>query len=326
MNRLTGEQIQHLAEDLRALIAQMESLSAMAQVPQIDTDILRDQLRRIYEKLYFAPQAIEKLTDEKTSIRDFSKEILQNIPKTETSSSPKLEENVVSEKIAPKSSPIIKDEPIQQEESEKLTGEKTSIEPVTQPPVAEIVESRPEPVVVPEPVQEKVVATPAPEPVAELAKPAPIEVIAPAPEPHREEKLTGEKTSIPVSGHIAPKHQPKVEPIKPEPIAPKPAPAPTQRVLASDIIAQNMQGNVLANRFQQKPITNIASAIGLNDKFQYIRTLFDGKATEFTNAITKINAMHSFDEAMEFIGATYQWDMEDAVTIQFLELVNRRFL
>ncbi len=321
MNRLTGEQIQHLAEDLRALIAQMEPLSAMEQVPQIDTDILRDQLRRIYEKLYFAPQATEKLTAEKTSIPNFSKEILQNISKAEASSSPKREEIVIPENNTGKSSTIIKDEPIEQEKPAKLTSEKTSIEPVTQPPVAEIVETQPEPVVVPEPVQEKVVATPAHEPFTEQAKPAPIEVIAPAPEPHREEKLTGEKTSIPVSGHIAAKHQPKAEPI-----APKPAPVPTQRVMASDIIAQNMQGNVLANRFQQKPITNIASAIGLNDKFQYIRTLFDGKAAEFTNAITKINAMQSFDEAMEFIGATYQWDMEDAVTIQFLELVNRRFL
>jgi hypothetical protein len=94
----------------------------------------------------------------------------------------------------------------------------------------------------------------------------------------------------------------------------------------NDIISANQTGNVLANKLNKKPLENINSAIGLNDKFQYIRELFDGVADNYSNTIDYLNSLKSFDEAMKYIETNFNWDTEDAVVVKFLEIVNRRFL
>lgn len=94
----------------------------------------------------------------------------------------------------------------------------------------------------------------------------------------------------------------------------------------NDIINANQSGNVLANKLNKKPISNINSAIGLNDKFQYIRELFDGSADNYSTTVEKLNSFNDFDEAIKFIEQSFQWDTEDSVVIKFLEIVNRRYL
>ena len=284
MNTLTGPQMQKLADDLRQLISAIEPLVAMDEVPRLDADLVRSQLRRVYEQLYFAP----KLQDS-TAPAHRPAEVRAEQPKTSAPIADKITEpEVPTHKVmheAVQTAPIapvaVNDIPVA-EHSEKPTAPISSIAPITEEisqPQAEII----------------------PAPVAEPVKAQPVKV-------------------EPV----------KVEPVKATPVKTEPAtakqPVAAQKLSASEIIAQNMQGNVLANRFQQKPIANIASAIGLNDKFQYIRTLFDNKATDFTHTVAALNAMNSFDDAMQYISTHFEWDMEDPVTIQFLELVNRRFI
>lgn len=295
MNTLTGLQIQKLADDLRELIAAIEPLAAMDEVPRLDVDLVRSQLRRVYEQLYFAP----KLQDT-TAPAHRPAEVRAEQPKTSAPIVDKIADKVVDKIAEPEvlthkvlhdaiqTAPIapvaIQETPVA-EHSEKLTAPISSIAPLAEEA------SQPQ-------------AENIPAPVAAKAEPAKAE-------PAKAEPVKAEPV--------------KVEPVKVEPATAK-QPTTAQKLSASEIIAQNMQGNVLANRFQQKPIANIASAIGLNDKFQYIRTLFDNKAADFTHTVAALNAMSSFDDAMQYISTHFQWDMEDPVTIQFLELVNRRFI
>ena len=306
MNTLTGPQIQRMIDDLRRVIASCEPLTAKAKVPQLDTDILRSQLQGIYEQLFFAPQAYEKLTAEKTSLlaAEPVAAVQKPAPVAEVVPQP-VSAPVVQPVAAPVEAapPIIAPAP-----AEKVTAEKTSL-PAAEP-VA--VAQKPAPV-----------AEVAPQPVAAPPVAVPVEAVAPIIPPAPAEKLTAEKTSLPVSEPVAvaPKPVPVAEPVA------KPAPQPQPKAEpAKPAPASQFQSPAPTTRFQQKPITNISAAIGLNDRFLYIRTLFGGNATELADTVAKLNAMQSFDEAMQYIGSHYQWDMEDAVTVQFLELVNRRFI
>lgn len=94
----------------------------------------------------------------------------------------------------------------------------------------------------------------------------------------------------------------------------------------NDIISKNQSGNVLASKLQNKPVQDLKKAIGINDKFQFIRELFEGNAEMFASVLDHLNSLSSFDEAYRYINEQFSWDEEDAVVMKFLELVNRRYL
>lgn len=94
----------------------------------------------------------------------------------------------------------------------------------------------------------------------------------------------------------------------------------------NDIIAKNQAGNVLASKLQQKPVKDLKTAIGLNDKFQYIRELFEGDADEMNKTLEELNTLSNFSEAITLLREKYTWDEEDTTVVSFLSLINRRYL
>ncbi len=92
--------------------------------------------------------------------------------------------------------------------------------------------------------------------------------------------------------------------------------------------AQN--DNSLASRLQKSPISDLKSVIGLNKRFLFANELFDGNMEAFNRALNELNHINSHDEALRFIDlqvkARFNWNDEEDVTQQFLELVERRFL
>jgi len=82
--------------------------------------------------------------------------------------------------------------------------------------------------------------------------------------------------------------------------------------------------NKLDQRFASSPISKLENAIGLNDRFQYIRELFRNDADLFRNTITKLDRMHILEEAVEHLDAQFNWEKNNT-SIQFMHLVKRRF-
>ena len=78
-----------------------------------------------------------------------------------------------------------------------------------------------------------------------------------------------------------------------------------------------------------EPIKDLRSAIGINDKFQFIQELFGGDEKSFEVAIKTINAFKIFPEAQFYIKRELReknnWDEENEVVKQFDQLVKRRF-
>ncbi|MEE1347390.1 MAG: hypothetical protein U0K36_05860, partial [Bacteroidales bacterium] len=74
------------------------------------------------------------------------------------------------------------------------------------------------------------------------------------------------------------------------------------------------------------PVKDVTKAIGINDKFLYIRELFGGNKLTFDSAVATINAASSYQQAYQYLKQTYGWDETDPTVEAFLKAVHRRFL
>jgi hypothetical protein len=78
-----------------------------------------------------------------------------------------------------------------------------------------------------------------------------------------------------------------------------------------------------------QPISDLKSAITLNDKLLYVRDLFNGYSMAYGEAIEILNRFSQFDEADSFLKLNYytknNWEAKQATTDRFYELLHRRF-
>jgi len=100
----------------------------------------------------------------------------------------------------------------------------------------------------------------------------------------------------------------------------------SNKKVLGEVIHQPIQYQEIASRLQGKPITNLASAIGINERFLYIRELFGNDAKKYEKAIEIMNNAASFNDAYNFMIREYTWDMDSEMVQELLELVRRKFI
>jgi hypothetical protein len=148
-----------------------------------------------------------------------------------------------------------------------------------------------------------------PEHIAEVVAPAPVAVAAPVVEQ-------------PVIKFEEPAPQPQPDLTKTF-VTP-----PVQQPVAS--VNDNVTtDNTLANKLRSKPITNIKSAIGINDKFQYLNDLFKGSVQDYNESLDALNNFSTLGEAeahFNQLRVKFGWDMENPSASGLYELVVRRHL
>jgi hypothetical protein len=111
---------------------------------------------------------------------------------------------------------------------------------------------------------------------------------------------------------------PKLEPIAPV--------APTS-------IPKEINATITNTELQEKlaldPIKDLKAAIGINDKFQFIASLFGGDEKAFEQAVKTINGFKIYAEAQFWIKSNLReqnkWDDKDELVKAFDLLVKRRF-
>jgi hypothetical protein len=114
---------------------------------------------------------------------------------------------------------------------------------------------------------------------------------------------------------------PKLETV--EPIAPK----------IPESISKEVNATITNTELQEKlaldPIKDLKAAIGINDKFQFIATLFGGDEKAFEQAVKTINGFKIYAEAQFWIKSNLReqnnWDDTTDVVKAFDLLVKRRF-
>ncbi len=127
-----------------------------------------------------------------------------------------------------------------------------------------------------------------------------------------------------VKSQILADETPSVPPVAPAPksivsIGPQP-------VIAPKIDKENNDA-ILAGKLNNKPIADLRSAIPLNEKFGIIKHLFSGNASDFGDAILKLNNSRSEEEMRHYFKLLCQrnsWNLESESYEVLSSYVERR--
>ncbi len=103
--------------------------------------------------------------------------------------------------------------------------------------------------------------------------------------------------------------------------------------VVAEIVTEEVEVRILNTELQEKlaldPIKDLKAAIGINDKFQFISTLFNGDEKAFEIAVKTINGFKIYAEAQFWIKSNLReqnkWDETAEAVKAFDLLVKRRF-
>lgn len=121
----------------------------------------------------------------------------------------------------------------------------------------------------------------------------------------------------------------KIE-FKPQPLSEEPKKESIFEKAASlyDKIAKPAEKTV-ASQANKQPISNIKAAIGINEKFGYLKDLFKNNVNEYNSALDKLNNFDNYEEAEDYfqeLKTKYEWNPEGKSFHGLAELLNRRYL
>lgn len=98
----------------------------------------------------------------------------------------------------------------------------------------------------------------------------------------------------------------------------------------NDRIAKGQTKESLADKHAKNPIINLEKSIGINQKFSFIKHLFNNDKTAYSDALNMLNSCTGFLEADDYVQnklkKKYEWDEEALHVIKFINLVERRYL
>ena len=150
------------------------------------------------------------------------------------------------------------------------------------------------------------------------------------PEAGTDEKKIVPPQAVPPTVAVAEKKEEKHEPVAIEEPEPAKAGILAEKISPSDFhpinetLAQKIQGSDLSSKLQTTPLNTIASGIGLNDKFLYIRELFKGDNALYNDTLRNLDDAKSLDDAMDLIHRHFDWDKKNETAQKFIALVLRR--
>jgi hypothetical protein len=166
-----------------------------------------------------------------------------------------------------------------------------------------------------------------PEVKASEPKPEPI----PVPEPVVEQK---EEAPVPID-EVPQKQSEEVKPPKSNGDKLKES-APKKRKI--DMIQE--KSTTLADKFMEKddktvaarinknPVSDLRKAIGINDKFLFVKELFKNEIKEYDEALNRLNSFPSLDDAggyLEELKKNHKWDTDNEFFVKFREIVERKY-
>lgn len=100
----------------------------------------------------------------------------------------------------------------------------------------------------------------------------------------------------------------------------------SQSTSIHDSFSKSQQYNDLSTKLKSKPITNIADAIGINDKFIFIKELFNNDADKYDKTIEVLNNATNFNDAYNYLMGSFNWDMDNSLVQILLDLIRRKLI
>lgn len=88
---------------------------------------------------------------------------------------------------------------------------------------------------------------------------------------------------------------------------------------------QNQSSEVIGEKLNTSKLSDIQSAIGINDRFLFIRELFENNSDAYNECINFINNTNDLNAIERHFQSKTNWDFENPTVIQFMELTKRKF-
>lgn len=118
--------------------------------------------------------------------------------------------------------------------------------------------------------------------------------------------------------------------------AQQPSESSSRPMSINEIMANQMRsaaaplaGQGTSNRNEQARITDLKSAVSLNDKLLFIKDLFNGYSLAYSEAIELLNRYDSLEEADEFLKSNYavknQWASRQETVDKLYAILKRRY-
>ena len=90
------------------------------------------------------------------------------------------------------------------------------------------------------------------------------------------------------------------------------------------------KNQALADKMQSSPISDLKSAININQRTAFIKELFENDSRAFKKTLDFVNKCKNYSEAKFYLNSEikpkFNWDNENAQTKEFMNLVYRKFL
>ena len=105
---------------------------------------------------------------------------------------------------------------------------------------------------------------------------------------------------------------------------------PDFELASSETLAESLmhEDHSLAARLQQNPVSDLKSAIGINDKFLFVNELFGGSMEKYNKSIENLNDLKTLNGAMIYLNELkieLQWNNSNDAYQKLAELVRRKF-
>ena len=94
-------------------------------------------------------------------------------------------------------------------------------------------------------------------------------------------------------------------------------------------LLEKTEDNSLAARLQRKPVSDLISAIGINDKFLFLNELFGGSMEKYNKSIRSLNSFSTLLGAKTYMSELqieFQWDCNSDAYKKLADLVERKFI
>lgn len=102
-----------------------------------------------------------------------------------------------------------------------------------------------------------------------------------------------------------------------------------ERFSIAEVLHQSGDKDLILTHLKLKPIQDLKSGIGLNEKFLFIRELFENDHQAYAQAVDALNSRENIEDAEAYIAKEllprYGWELEKEALLNFLHLVLRRF-
>lgn len=100
--------------------------------------------------------------------------------------------------------------------------------------------------------------------------------------------------------------------------------------IIQEILGEKLQAedHSLAAKLQHKPVKDLKTAIGINDKFLLVNELFGGSMERYNKSIENLNDLPTLDGALGYLDelyVEYQWNRNNEAYKKLMDLVHRKF-